>query len=801
MPQNFNIEEARKHYNDEEILMHLVDRHEVGGKRFDVEGAMKQGYNTQELIEHLSSVRFPEKLESNIPKWGQEHPKLYKAKEAVQSVAPSIAEGTGAGLGAAYGSALGPWGMLAGGTLGFAISKGTMRQVDKQIEKLERGGTKRTSVQDEMLQSLYDLREGATYEMFGQGLGKALPKAAELISAPFHKRMTPEAKFVLQEANKRGIDLTPYEVVDAKSLGLAEELLEKIWGASDVINDFRMKSQIEPLQRQLKSLLTEGSSKESIESVGQKIWDEVTDYLVTEKRLEGKLLEGVRTKLIAKFGSNQSFHGLGLETKELLKARVALLRDRKNELYNAISEVMPKGGFKASNLADVAKKILKGRKELPGYGLDKDMVVWLKWAAKTQDLPPDLKKALANAPAKVRESILKDIGDEFDVKRNWETLQTFKRDMESVAGKEDPMRYTGLKGQITEKGTIALKLKQAALKDMRVAAEGSPQALERLNIADAFYGDYARVVKSKMVRNLINTDAGKVLDVAFKPNAIEEIKLIKEAVGPNGFLKLREGFAKKLIGADKHEIFKPDFFKGNITRYGDETLGEIFGKSNVKQMRKIAEEGLDLTVHKPGRNFLKSMTELDPDYIVDRIIGAPESKIGSAILGHNLTRIQRVISKKTFSELGDKLSEKLFTLNQTTGLVKPISFTKMVDKYDRVLRKFYPYEKVNELRTLANIGRRLQKAEQVAGNPSGTGQTLIAWGMFRMIMNGIKKGTTWAIAFTPKQLAKIYRSKFGMKWLTEGFKLPAGSKKAAVYFSRLSAIIADDQIEDKSMEE
>jgi hypothetical protein len=160
--------------------MYLVDRHEVGGKRFDVEGAMKKGYNTQALIEYFSSFRFPEKLESNIPKWGQEHPKLYKAKEAVQSVAPSIAEGTGAGLGAAYGSALGPWGMLAGGTLGFAISKGTMRQVDKQIEKLERGGTKRTSVQDEMLQSLYDLREGATYEMFGQGLGKALPKASTI---------------------------------------------------------------------------------------------------------------------------------------------------------------------------------------------------------------------------------------------------------------------------------------------------------------------------------------------------------------------------------------------------------------------------------------------------------------------------------------------------------------------------------------------------------------------------------------------------------------------------------------------
>jgi hypothetical protein len=273
-----------------------------------------------------------------------------------------------------------------------------------------------------------------------------------------------------------------------------------------------------------------------------------------------------------------------------------------------------------------------------------------------------------------------------------------------------------------------------------------------------------------------------LIDVAFRPNGIDEIRLLKKALGPQEFLKLREGFTNKLLGFDKHKVFDPEFFRRNLMKYGDQTIEEVFGKTNAAELKKIAQDGLDLTTHKPGRNFLKTIARTDPDFIVDRIIGAPESKLQSNILGSNLKIVKSAVGEKTFREIGDRLAEKLIVRHQSTDLIRPQGFVRMVDKYnERVLKKFYSHEKVEQLKKLAGVARRLGRAEEIAGNPSGTGQTLIAWGIFRMIMTNPATGAV--LSFTPKQFARIYKSKFGMKWLMDGFRLPATSKKAITYFS------------------
>jgi hypothetical protein len=793
MPQYFDYKAAKEQgYNDDQILAHLIKKRELAGEKFDLEKALSDGYTKPELIEHLSTFKVPEKISSDLPKWGQENPRAFQAFHTAKDIARPVTEGTGAAIGAAAGTPLGPLGMLAGGALGYAISKKTMDLVDRYLNKFEKNKLPPTNVKKEMLQSLQDIKSGSMYEMFGQSAGEALPIAIELLSAPFYRRMTPAAKYVLNEANAAGIKLTPAEVTGHKGIALAEALMEKVWGATDVIRDFRLNSQIGPLEQRLTTLLEDGASKDSIEATGQKIWDEVTDYLVTEKRLQGDLLNGVRTKILAKLGTNQSLYGLGLEGKELLKARAQIARDRKNELYAAVEKYLPKEGFTTPHLAKAAKEILKSHRGLPG--LDKEVKAWLDWGSKEQSIPPSVMRKINGLPANVRTSILNDLGDEIKVKRTWSTLDQAAKDMESIMRKDDPFRYTGLKGQGTIKGWIAGRLKNAIRKDMEQIAKTNPEAQKALEVANAFYGDYARVYKSKLIKKLINTDAGKLIDVAFRPNAIEEIKLLKEAAGPNGFLKLREGFMRRLVGLDKNAVFDPVYFRRNIIKYGPETLQEVFGKSGMQELKKIAREGLDLTVHKPNRNFLKAVTETDPDFIVDKLIGAPESKLQSSILARNLKIIRGAVKPETFRDLGDKLAEKLIVRSQNTGLVRPQAFVKMVDKYnERVLKRFFPHDKVEQLKSLANIGRRLQKAEDIAGNPSGTGQTLIAWGIFRMLMTNPVTGAV--LSFTPKQLAKIYLSKNGMRWLTEGFRLPAGSKKAAVYFSRLSSIIGGEQLQ------
>ena len=805
MTQLFDLKGARENgYTEDEILTHLTKRHEgIQGKPFDVEGAMKEGYTPSELNEYLASKPFPEKISTDTPykpDWADKFPTLYKIfkidKSIYKKTVKPLIELGAMTAGSVTGSSAGPAGTVAGGGLGYAMGKKVTDIIDKQILKLE--GVKRRGkpISKELLGSLNDIKNGMMMEMGGQVVGKAIPKAVEIVTAPFSKRMTPEATAFRANAIKAGITPTPHDVVGTKSLGLVESLMEKIPGSADVIRDLRVKKQLEPLTRQLEQLYTENASKESIDTLGRKIWTQVDDYLRTEQRLKGDTLNRMRTIVLAKLGSPQSYTALGLEGKELLKAKSIAYNERANELYNAVGKFLGKKKFKTPELNRVAQQILNERKMLAAQ--DKTLLAHLKWASKSDAIPPETKAKVMELPSHVRKEIMSDLKKEFDLSRSWETLQSFRSEMGELAIMQDPTKAAipGTKFTITKKGRDYIRLKAAVTKDMETAAsEQGGKAWAKYIEANTFYGKSARIYKSKAIRRLIQADPEKVIDIAFRPGATTEIKMLKDAAGLNGFLKLRDGFTNKLLASGKKDIFDPNNFRLSLERYGDEMLEEVYGKKTVVQLKKIAQDGLNLGSQTPGQPFLKAITREYPDTVVDRIIGAPESKLQSHTLLKNIQIIKQAIKPKEFEALGNKLITKLMSLHQDTGLVKPQVFSKMVDKYNhRVLRRFFPYEKVEQLKNLANIARRIESAEKVAGNPSGTGQTLIAWGLFRMIMQRPVMGAV--VAFTPKQLAKIYTSKFGMKWLTDGFKVPSGTKKAAELATKLTAIIATDEYEE-----
>ncbi|MBW2003102.1 MAG: hypothetical protein JRI72_00595 [Deltaproteobacteria bacterium] len=790
----FNLEQARKDgYNDSEILSHLAETH-----KFNIEAAMKDGYSEKELIDYLASTPPETRFEApkdKVPEWGKKHPNWYGAfgatKELYEKIGKPTIEMGGLVGGAAVGTPGGPVGQVAMAGAGYALSKTVTNAIDKQIARLE-GIKKRTSATEEVIKSLHNIKEGMMMEMGGQAVGAAIPGMIEKVSAPFAKKITPEIREMTRQATKRDITMTPAEITGSKTLALGEALMEKIPGSTDIIREMRVKGQLEPLLKNLDDLRNKGASQQSINETGRRIWEQVTTYLETEKRMKGDALNKMRTAILAKLGTNETFSVLGLKGKDLLKAKTIAYNERVAEAYADVGNFLPEGKYQTPHLAKTARNILKTRKGLPVQ--DKKMMNALKWAAKEKNIPPELEEKLAQLPKSVRDSILKDMEDEILIKRDWETIHQFSKDMGALSSKEDAlaMGLPGMKFQQTPEGAIYNELKQAALKDMEQIAEGAgSQAMEKLRIAKALYSKGADIYKSKEIRLLAKSNPEDLIGAAFKPNGITEIKLVKKALGPQGFFKLREGFTNKLMGVGKHDVFDPDFFRRELIRYGDEFLNEMYGKEVAKSFKTIAKEGLDLTIQRPGRSFLRAIAREYPETVVDRIIGAPEAKLQSHTLFKNIQTIKKAIKKKEFEALGENLMEKLMQLNQDTGAVRPKSFAKMVDKYsERVLSAFFPKKKVAELKTLGRIAHRIEGAEQVAGNPSGTGQTLIAWGIFRMIMSRPALGAV--ISFTPKQLAKIYKSNFGMKWLTEGFKVPANSKRGMELATKLSAIVYEE---------
>ncbi|MCP3684995.1 MAG: hypothetical protein GY861_20220 [bacterium] len=771
----------------------------------DLESQGKSPVYIQSVVDHVKTVHKSQlkidaakklhRQKNRIPEWAADNPNMYGAlgagKAIYEDVGKPLAHGAGMVGGGMAGTPAGIAGVVGGSTLGYGITKKLTDMVDRQISKLEGDTSKSQSVKQEVVNTLKDLKDGFVMEVAGQGAGKVIADTAGKIAAPFSKKMTVEAKELQAAGKKVGVTFTPADLTQSKSFSLAESLMEKAFGATDIIRDFRLQKQLVPLFNKLDKLRHKGGVNKSIDTTGQKIFQQVTDFLENETKLKGEKLNTMRTQVLARFGVDSPLEQVGLAGKELLKARTIVANERAQELYRSVKDHVP-NEFETPILNRVAKNLLKRKKKLPAQ--DSSLMKYLEWAGESEKIPASLIKELDALPAEVRSSVLKDIGQDFKTKRSWETLQDFTQELSSAIERDVVVsNVPGMKFNMSPKGGALTQLKQAARADMQNAAKKvGGEAWENLKVANAFYGDMSAIYKSKAIRRIAATDPEKIINVGFKPNGITEIGLMKQALGVRGYNNLREGFTNKLLGAGKHEVFKPEVLQKELMKYGDETLKAIYDAPTVKMLKEVANGGIDLGKQEPGRVFLKGIAKKYPDTIVDSIIGSPEAKLQSHSLKKNIAIINTVINKQEKIELGERLFDKMVTKFQPSNALKPKVFANMVDKYgDRVLKEFYPPKKVEQLKKLGKIARVIESAEAIAGNPSGTGQTLITWSMAKMAITNPRSGVV--VAMAPKQFAKLYTSEFGMKWLTDGFKMPVRHKEALKTYGRLTALMGYEE--------
>jgi len=798
---SFNIEKARQAGNtDEQIAAYLIDKF----PKFNSEKARAAGKSDTEIAEYLSQFDIQRQIKApkeTVPEWGRKHPNLYggfgAGKELYERVGKPLIEAGGLVGGGLAGTPLGPIGAVGGAGLGYGIAKKTTKIIDQFLDDLQNSGVidlkEKESVTDEMKKSMFDVIAGAEMEMGGQIVGKTLIGALDKVKAPYAKDMTPENKMYRSMARDAGIQPTPSDVTQSKALGLFESVMEKSPTASDYITKFRMKEQLKPLTEHANKLIEEGAKPEAINAVGRRIFDDVTAFLQKQGNLKGDALNKMRSEILARIGTDLPLEVVGLTGKDLLKARSIAVAERATELYLKVGEALPEGGkYQTSVLANKAKEILKIKSKLPNQ--DKKMMSMLKWAAKEKNVPDDVLEQLNDLPPKVRESFLLQYGDDFLVKRDWATLQEFRSDLFNLIQKEDVMygaRAFGQKGMATKEAGVYKQLRKALDADLEnIAKSEGGNAWESFQAANFFYREEVKgVFGQTFIKKMASVSPEKLVDIGFKPNGVTEIKLMKRALGPQGFTNLKEGFTNKLLGVGKHDVFDPKFLRNNLIKYGDETLKEVYGATELSAFKQVAKEGLNLNKQFPGQHFLKTITRTYPDTIVDAIIGAPESKLQSHTLVKNLSIIKSAVGKKYIKEqLGAKLMEKLFAKEAISGTIKPHTLTRLVDKYgDRVLKILFEPQKVDQIKTIANIGRRLATAERIAGNPSGTGQTIIGWGTLGMIFRNPIKGTIMAV--TPNIMSKIYLSDVGLKYFTDGFKTGYGTKQGVELATKLTAII------------
>ena len=116
-----------------------------------------------------------------------------------------------------------------------------------------------------------DLGESGVYgaggQLLGLGLGKAIGKAA----APYAKDITPDALLRKQMAEQYGVELTPAQITQAKSLGWLENNLKNNFVSADVIDNSLKETQFKPFNKAVEDMKpTKESSK-----IGSEIRDSI----------------------------------------------------------------------------------------------------------------------------------------------------------------------------------------------------------------------------------------------------------------------------------------------------------------------------------------------------------------------------------------------------------------------------------------------------------------------------------------------------------------------------------------------
>ena len=177
---------------------------------------------------------------------------------------------------------------------------------------------------------------------------------------------------------------------------------------------------------------------------------------------------------------------------------------------------------------------------------------------------------------------------------------------------------------------------------------------------------------------------------------------------------------------------------------------------------------------------IRRITNLNPERVANFVIrpgNVTEIKI-----------IKKAIGEKGFEPIKRAFTEKLLSEPLEGAAFAPMRLVRHLDKYgDETLRQVFSPQELTSFRELGRISANMQSAERLAGNPSGTGRTMITFITGGAVFTDPVTGGVALIS--PALLSKLYTSDFGRRWLTTGLRVPPGAKQSAELGAKISGFL------------
>lgn len=734
--------------------------------------------------------------QQQVPEWattggrfGKYGPTLYGITGAAKEVSRFGAETAALVGGGIAGATIGgPVGAVAGAGLAY----GGVKSAERVLE-----GEKAT-IPEALLTSGKDILTGAAMEAGGQIIGKGVKAITEKIVRPTTKEVSDEVvQNRIKLAKEKGIELTPAEATGSKGLALYESMLDKSPFSTSIVNAFREIKQLQPLIRLREKLIEGGGKPEQVEVLGQKIKDEVNKFLGQYKSMDEAQLNELKDNVLKKIGSTETFETLGKKAQDAIAEKSKVIQKQASELYNKVGEMIPEGtSIRPESMRSTAESLLASESKKPPSLQNTSVQKILRDLSGSSD---EMMQQINQYPEKVRQQIIDKLKAEGKGEFDWKTIQGIRSELNSRIAQADAAMKTsqpGTKFQSSPEAGIYKQLRKALDKDIEeFAASQGGDIKESFDMANAFYKEGKLTYNSPVIRRIINSNPEKLVDAVFRPKGGFELDAIKQSIGKAKFDEtVKPLVTKRLLGDG---IFSPKELSAKLKTYGDEVLSKVFNPDEIKMVKDLATDGrIQMETNLTGHPFLKTLSNEKPEVVVDSIIGAYESALGSKNIFKNISLIRSVVPKETFASLQREMSDRIFKLNQISGQVQPERLSKTIQKYDKVLKLMYSPEQIKWLKEVSEVGKLMASAERMAANPSGTAQNVVTWGTWGAILNNPIRGAFSGI-IAPKVMSKFYLSDKGRKYFIDGMKTPLNSGKSAELYTKIASVLTDNKLDDK----
>lgn len=725
-----------------------------------------------------------------------------------------LLEAGGAIGGAALGAPLGPGGVLTGGVIGGAGGSAAADVVEQV------GGEQRPpkNIRDVEANLTRNIETGMLAEAGGQVFNFGM-KALQKLKQPFSHLIDPDKKRVMDLAEEMGVELSAADITKSKPLAMfVEGIGERTPFSAGVIERFRMGS-LQKLVERRNDMLERGGTPEAIEETGKRIQirtQELMDELgVTNDAVRKQMMESTLQKL----GSTETFEQLGVNGQAATVAKLKKESERVGGIYDsAFSLVPPESRVLPPTLQGEAKTKAAEYVRLNPKNRNSTVEGWLETFSgsgnpKFDEQDRMLTVALEGVPPQRYDKATKQIvktGFEEEARRflggaerekpgyTMEELNFFRKRLNSDIDQIDAglklSGQTGVKGvgssaQNDDK-SILLGLKKALDADIaKFSEETGGEFKGAYDLARKAAGEFKGFASSKGVAAYLRAQPQEAAKMLAQSKDLQAIRQLKTTLGP-AFKNVEDAFSNELLGVGKEGTIGPQSIRAQLNKYPKGVAEAILGTGKLQKIQDFARQLDTLDAAAINNPIFKTILKANPERVVGLIV-----KPGNT---ENIVHIRKMLGEEAVHDLARGMANKIlrkpeFNVPEEEFIISPAKLLSGLRQLgDDTLGELFRHDPtfLKEMKQLSEVANASQGAARLAANPSGTGQSLIAFGELTMTIMSPKTGITMALGIPA--VTKLYLSKTGRKWLTTGFKTSPTSNTAAEIFGKLMGVATAD---------